>query len=220
VTPDCSNDDLDKTLTVTEIFKSIQGESTWAGRPCTFVRLTGCDVRCAYCDTRYAYDGGETMTIETILERVAGLDCRLVEITGGEPLLQAHCPALAGSLLARGYTVLCETSGTRPIAVLPADAIKIMDLKCPGSGASDKTDWTNIEALSAKDEVKFVIGDRADYEWSRDVVRRYTLEERCGAVLFAPVFGQLEPRQLAEWVLADGLEVRLQLQLHKYIWPL
>jgi len=211
--------DLDKTLVVTEIFKSVQGESTWAGLPCAFVRLTGCDVRCTYCDTQYAYEGGDTMTIGAILDRCAALACSLVTITGGEPLQQEHCPALAACLLERGFTVLCETSGTLPITKLPTGVIKIMDLKCPSSGACDKNDWSNVEALSLRDEVKFVLADRGDYEWSRDVVRRYTLTDRCKAVLFSPVFGQIEPRQIADWILADGLDVRLHVQLHKYIWP-
>lgn len=210
--------DAEKTLVVTEIFKSIQGESTWTGTSCAFVRLTGCVVGCTYCDTTYAYEGGQTMTVDEIVARCAALGCRLVEITGGEPLLQAHCPALAARLLEQGFTVLCETSGTRPIAALPAGVIKIMDLKCPGSGACDKNDWSNIDALSSQDEVKFVIGDRQDYEWSRETVRRYTLAKRCKAVLFSPVFRRLEPQRLAEWILEDGLEVRLQLQVHKYIW--
>lgn len=209
----------EKTLTVTEIFKSIQGESTWAGTPCVFIRLTGCNVGCTYCDTTYAYENGQTLCLEEVFARCEALGGRLAEITGGEPLLQPNCPALAAGLIERGFTVLCETSGTRPISVLPEAAIKIMDLKCPGSGVCEKNDWSNIDALSPRDEVKFVIGNRADYEWSRETVRRYTLARRCNAVLFAPVFGGLEARLLAEWILEDGLEVRLQLQLHKYIWP-
>ena len=211
--------DAAKKLCVAEIFASIQGESTWAGAPCVFVRLAGCDVGCAYCDTRYAHGGRDTMTVGEIVERCGAWPFRLVEITGGEPLQQEHCPALAACLLERGYTVLCETSGTLPISRLTDAVIKIMDLKCPGSGVCDKNDWSNIEALSSRDEVKFVMGDRRDYEWSRDVTGRYNLAERCNAVLFAPVFGQIEPHRLAEWILADGLNVRLQLQVHKYIWP-
>jgi 7-carboxy-7-deazaguanine synthase len=205
-------------LTVTEIFKSIQGESTWAGLPCIFVRLTGCNLRCAYCDTRYAYEGGTRMSIRKILERCEALGNKLVEITGGEPLMQDGCALLAEYLLERGYTVLVETNGTLPIRRLPAAVIKIMDIKSPSSGMSDQTDWTNIEVLSTRDEVKFVIGHRTDYEWSREVVRRYDLTPRCAAVLFSPVFGVLEPDALAAWILEDGLAVRLQLQLHNYIW--
>lgn len=206
-------------LNVCEIFASIQGESTWAGLPCIFIRLAGCSVGCAYCDTPYARDGGEPMTLDAILDRCAAWPWRLVEITGGEPLEQPECPTLAAALLERAYTVLCETSGTLPIARLPEGVIKIMDFKCPGSGIADKNDWHNVGALSCRDEVKFVMAGRADYEWSRDVVQQYGLMERCAAVLFSPAFARLEPRRLAEWILEDGLDVRLHLQLHKYVWP-
>ena len=211
-------DDLDKTLRVTEIFRSIQGESTWAGRPCVFVRLTGCEVRCSYCDTTYAYEGGEVMTIGAILARCRELGCAVVEITGGEPLQQEDCPLLARRLLDAEYAVLCETSGTLPVLGLSPGVVKVMDLKCPGSGVAEKTCWANIDALTSQDEVKFVIGDRADYEWSREVMTRHRLSSRCKAVLFAPVFGRLAPRDLAAWIVADRLDVRLQMQLHKYIW--
>jgi len=210
---------LEKTLSVTEIYKSIQGESTWTGLPCIFVRLSGCPLRCVWCDTQYAFSGGQKMTIGAIREACRGLDVSLVEITGGEPLWQKDSPLLASALLEDGRTVLCETSGALPIDVLPQEVIKIMDLKCPGSGECDKNDWANIDKLSPRDEVKFVIGDRADYEWSRSIVREYGLCARCNAVLFAPVFGWIEPRAIAEWILEDGLGVRLQLQVHKYIWP-
>jgi 7-carboxy-7-deazaguanine synthase len=210
---------LQATLVVNEIFKSIQGESTWAGRPCILVRLTGCNLRCAYCDTRYAYDESARMTVGEILGRCAELSGTLVEVTGGEPLLQPECPGLVACLLEAGYTVLVETNGTMPIGRLPQAAIKILDLKCPGSGMSDRTDWTNIAALSPHDEVKFVIGDRADYEWSRGIARRYDLASRCRAVLFSAVFNLLAPADLAAWILEDRLDVRLQLQIHKYIWP-
>ena len=204
---------------VAEIFRSIQGESTWAGWPCTFVRLTGCNLRCAYCDTRYAYEGGSAMTLDAVLEHCAELSETLVELTGGEPLAQSGCVPLAERLIAQGYTVLVETNGTLPIVQLPAAAIKIMDIKCPGSGMSNKTDWDNIQALSMQDEVKFVIGGRDDYEWSRDVIFRYDLCSRCRAVAFSPVFQAIDPRSLAEWILKDRLNVRLQLQIHKYLWP-
>lgn len=210
---------LAETLTLTEIYRSIQGESTWAGLPCTFVRFTGCHLRCVWCDTAYAFYGGEKTTVGTVLEKVAELGVPLVELTGGEPLLHKACPTLAECLLERGYTVLCETSGALPIERLPRDVIKIMDLKCPGSGESERNDWSNIGALSGCDEVKFVIADRADYEWSRDVVRRHDLPKRCRAVLFSSAFGQASPREIVEWILEDGLEVRFQLQMHKYIWP-
>jgi len=203
---------------VAEIFKSIQGESTWAGLPCAFIRLAGCNLRCAYCDTVYAYGPGRRMELDEAVRQCAALSCRLVEITGGEPLLQTETPALAQRLLDMGHTVLVETNGTLPIETLPRGAIRIMDIKCPGSGMADRIRWENIERLGKRDEVKFVIGGRMDYEWSRDVLRRYDLAARCHAVLFSAVFGLLEPKTLAGWILEDGLPVRLQLQLHKYIW--
>jgi len=209
----------DDQLRVTEIYASVQGESTWAGLPCVFIRLAGCHLRCAYCDTDYAFEGGTDMTLEAVVDQCAQWPWSLAEITGGEPLLQPACPHLATVLLERGYTVLVETSGTLPVAALPPAAIKIMDLKCPGSGVSDATDWDNIAALTGRDEVKFVIGDRADYEWSCDVVRRHQLPSRCRAVLFAPVFDVMAPQTLSEWILEDGMHVRLQLPLHKYVWP-
>jgi len=210
--------ELERTLTVTEIYRSVQGESTWAGLPCVFVRLTGCNLRCVWCDTEYAFHHGAKMTIAEILGKCDELVCPLVQITGGEPLLQKECSTLAKRLLERGKTVLCETSGALPIDVLPAGVIKIMDIKCPASGECDKNDWSNIDRLSARDEVKFVIADRGDYEWSRDIVARYDLASRCNAVLFSPVFSDMDGRRLAEWILEDGLQVRLQLQLHKLIW--
>ncbi len=212
-------DERDTILTLTEIYRSVQGESTWAGLPCTFIRFTGCNLRCRWCDTEYAFYGGEKWPLDRVLERVTELGVPLVEITGGEPLLHKGCPLLAEALLDRGHTVLCETSGALPIDRLPADVIKIMDLKCPGSGECDKNDWANIARLSPRDEVKFVLADRADYEWSRDVVRRHELSRRCNAVLFSTVFGGVPARDVVDWILEDGLEVRFQLQMHKYIWP-
>lgn len=206
-------------LNITEIFRSIQGESTWAGLPCIFIRLAGCDVGCAYCDTRYAADGGTEMTLSQILSACGTFGGQLVEITGGEPLLQAGCGPLAEALLKQDYTVLIETSGTRPIGLLPPGTIRIMDLKCPGSGACERNDWSNIAALTPMDEVKFVIADRRDFDWSCEMVRQHTLLTRCGAVLFSPVYGRLEGRLLAEWILASQLPVRFQLQLHKCVWP-
>jgi 7-carboxy-7-deazaguanine synthase len=205
-------------LTVNEIFHSIQGESTRAGRPCVFVRLTACDLRCSWCDTPYAFHEGRKRTIDEVLEAVEAYDCPLVEITGGEPLLQEDVYPLMDRLVARGRTVLLETGGHRPIDRVPAGVIKIVDIKCPGSGEADKNEWSNIDRLSNQDEVKFVVADRADYEFARDVIARYALSSRAGAVLMSPVHGVLEPRLLSEWVLADRLPVRLQLQLHKYIW--
>jgi 7-carboxy-7-deazaguanine synthase len=210
---------LEKTLRVTEVYKSVQGESTWAGLPCTFVRLARCHLRCVWCDTEYAFRGGESVSIGALLDQCDALECQLVEITGGEPLIQPNCVDLAEALLARGYTVLVETSGTLPIAALPVEVIKIMDLKCPGSGECDKNDWSNIDALSQHDEVKFVIASRADYEWAAEVVQRYQLADRCNTVLFSPVFGPVEPADIVQWILDDNLPVRFQLQMHKFIWP-
>lgn len=208
-----------ETVTVTELYKSVQGESTWAGLPCIFIRLTGCNLRCVWCDTAYAFHSGRKVSIGEIVAKCAALDCPLVEITGGEPLLQEHCGTLAQCLLDGGMTVLCETSGALPLSRLPNAVIKIMDLKCPGSGECEKNDWANIALLSPRDEVKFVIADRRDYEWSRETLRRHDLASRCKAALFSPVFGSLEPRALVEWILEDKLAVRFQLQLHKFVWP-
>lgn len=208
----------DETLVVTEVFLSIQGESTWAGLPCTFVRLTGCNLRCAWCDTAYAFHGGTRTTVGGVLEQVRAFGCRLVEVTGGEPLLQRGCTALAACLLEEGYTVLCETSGSVPIDRLPAGVVRIMDLKCPGSGECERNDWSNLDRLAAPDEVKFVIADRRDYEWSRDVVREHGLADRCRQVLFSPVWGSVAPRDLVAWILEDALPVRFQVQMHKVVW--
>lgn len=210
----------EKRLRITEIFHSIQGESTWAGLPCVFIRLTGCNLRCVWCDTAYAFHGGKWMDFSTILSAVAAFETPLVEITGGEPLAQPACPALAAALLEQGYTVLIETSGSLPINTLPEEVIRIMDLKCPGSGECEKNHWPNIGYLRPdRDEVKFVIADRSDYEWARDSIETHRLETRCRAILFSPVTGSLEPAHLAQWILEDRLPVRLQLQLHKILWP-
>lgn len=205
-------------LTVNEIFHSIQGESTHAGEPCVFVRLTACDLRCRWCDTPYAFYEGRRMSVDEVVQAVEAYGCSTVEITGGEPLLQADVHPLMQRLLDEGKTVMLETGGHRSLAPVPSGVIRVMDIKCPGSGESDKTDWDNLARLTRADQVKFVIADRADYEFARDVVRRHDLVRRCGAVLFSPVHGELEPRRLAEWVLADRLPVRVQLQLHKFIW--
>lgn len=206
-------------LTVNEIFHSIQGESSRAGRLCVFVRLTACDLRCSWCDTSYAFSEGRKMAVEEVLREVARYDCPLVEITGGEPLLQEGVYELMDRLLADGRTVLLETGGHRSIARVPAPVVRIVDVKCPASGESGRNDWCNLDRLAPHDEVKFVVQDRDDYEFARDVIARYDLASRCEAVLLSPVHGVLEPRALAEWMLADRLPARLQLQLHKYIWP-
>ena len=210
---------LQKTLRLTEIYKSVQGESTWAGLPCIFVRLARCHLRCVWCDTAYAFYGGENVAVGEIVAKCRDMNCGLVEITGGEPLVQPACVDLARALLDAEMTVLIETSGSLPIDVLPREVIKIMDLKCPDSGECDKNFWPNINALAARDEVKFVIASRRDYEWARDVTRERGLAGRCNAVLFSPVFGRIAPPDLVRWILEDGLDVRFQLQLHKFIWP-
>jgi len=204
-------------LTVNEIFHSIQGESTRAGNPCVFVRLTACDLRCTWCDTPYAFYEGRKMSIDDVVKAVDDYGCPLVEITGGEPLLQDDVYPLMERLLEAGHTVMLETGGHRPIDRVPAGVVKIVDVKCPGSGESDKNCWANLDALAPHDEVKFVIADRADYEFARDVVST-KLAGRSGAVLFSPVHGTLDPKTLSEWVLSDRLPVRVQLQLHKFIW--
>ncbi len=204
-------------MRVTEIFHSIQGESTYAGLPCTFVRLTGCPLRCTWCDSEYTFHGGTEITWHDVLERVRGYGCRLVEITGGEPLHQWEAFSLIEALCEDGYTVLVETGGAIDVSPVDRRAHIILDVKCPGSGMMDRMEWTNLDRLSSKDEVKFVLKDRADYEWACMILKQYDLPARC-AILFSPVFGQLDLRQLAEWILADKLSVRFQMQLHKYIW--
>jgi len=222
---------------ITEIFKSVQGEGTRAGLPCVFVRLTGCNLRCTWCDTAYAFHGGKKLGVKDVLARVDELCARgpeqkassaavpLVELTGGEPLLQEEIYPLAEALLERGYAVMIETSGERFVGRLPKEVIKIVDVKCPDSGEADTFEARNLEAIDDKDEIKFVLSTRRDYEFARDFTRAYGLEKRVKQVLFSPVFADpegkwqgLEPRQLVEWILADGLPVRLGLQLHKFIW--
>jgi 7-carboxy-7-deazaguanine synthase len=222
---------------ITEIFKSIQGEGTRAGLPCIFVRLTGCNLRCTWCDTAYAFHGGKKMSVEEVLGRVDELAGRseklrgsesavpLVELTGGEPLLQEEVYPLAEKLLAKGYTVMVETSGERYIGELPRKVIKIVDVKCPDSGEADTFEMRNLDALSEQDEVKFVLSTRRDYEFAREFTLQHGLAQRVRQVLFSPVFEDpggkwqgLEPRAVVEWMLADGLRVRLGLQLHKFVW--
>jgi 7-carboxy-7-deazaguanine synthase len=218
-------------VVITEIFKSIQGEGTRAGLPCIFVRLTGCNLRCTWCDTAYAFYGGTKMTVEEVRQRVhelSGPDAAgmsLVEITGGEPLLQPETPELAAKLVADGYTVLIETSGERFVGDLPREVIKIVDVKCPDSGEADTFDMANLNAIDQKDEIKFVISTRRDYEFARNFTQQHRLNECVREVLFSPVFPDpegkwvgLNARELVEWILADRLPVRLGLQLHKFIW--
>jgi len=224
-------------MVITEIFKSIQGEGTRAGLPCIFVRLTGCNLRCTWCDTAYAFHGGKKMSVEEVLARVDELAGRcegipdaqasvpLVELTGGEPLLQEEIYPLAEKLLVGKYSVMIETSGERFIGRLPREVVKIIDVKCPDSGEPDTFDMRNLEELSENDEVKFVLSTRRDYEFARVFTLRHGLAQRVKQVLFSPVFEDpqgkwpgLEPRMLVEWILADGLPVRLGLQLHKFIW--
>jgi 7-carboxy-7-deazaguanine synthase len=205
-------------LTVNEIFYSIQGESTRAGEPCVFVRLTACDLRCSWCDTPYAFYEGRKMSIADVVAAVDRHGCPLVEITGGEPLLQEDVYPLMDRLLEDGRTVMLETGGHRPIARVPHDVVKIVDVKCPGSGEADRNDWDNLDRLAPHDEVKFVIKDRADYEYARAVITRHDLRRRTAAILLSPVHGALEPKTLSEWMLEDRVPARLQLQLHKYIW--
>ena len=205
-------------LTVNEIFHSIQGESTHTGRPCVFVRLTGCDLRCVWCDTTYSFHEGRKLEVDDVVADVEQYRCDLVEITGGEPLLQEDVYPLMDRLLASGATVLLETGGHASVARVPAAVVKVMDIKCPGSGECHRNAWENVSRLTDRDQVKFVIADRVDYEFARDVLRRHTLETRCGAVLFSAVHNVLPPARLAEWVLDDRLPVRLQIQLHKHLW--
>ena len=211
------------TLRITEIFHSIQGESTWAGLPCTFVRLTGCPLRCVWCDTEYAFHGGETLAIDDVMETVRGIGTPLVEITGGEPLIQQGAFDLAEQLLEEGFTVLVDTSGALDVAPLDPRAHKIMDLKCPGSGEVERNLWSNLDHLTARDEVKFVVADREDYKWARGVIRDRGLDKavvdgRLRALLISPAWDAIDFQELAGWILEDGLPVRLQPQLHKLIW--
>jgi len=212
-------------MQITEIFRSIQGESTHAGLPCIFVRLTGCNLRCVWCDTAYAFHGGQAKSVEDVLAGVRNLsECdgrrlvNLVELTGGEPLLQKDIYPLIDRLLDLEYRVLIETSGERDISKLPAPVVRILDVKCPGSGEGGTFRLENLAALRPPDQLKFVLADRQDYEWARQFLAEHPVRDQVEAILFSPVFGQLEPRLLAGWILEDGLPIRLGLQLHKFIW--
>jgi 7-carboxy-7-deazaguanine synthase len=203
-------------LRITEIFHSIQGESTHAGRPCAFVRLTGCNLRCRWCDSEYTFTGGERMSIDDVVAQVRSYKCKLVEITGGEPLAQAESLDLIKRFCDDGFEVLIETSGSIDIAPVDRRATMILDIKCPGSGEVEKNRWENLQHLKPRDEIKFVIADRADYDWARRVIEERNLNR--WTVLFSPVWGEMNLQSLAEWMLADGVPARLQTQLHKHIW--
>ncbi|MGO8786794.1 MAG: radical SAM protein [Terriglobia bacterium] len=205
-------------MVITEIFKSIQGESSFAGLPCVFVRLTGCNLRCRWCDTAYAFHGGAKMTVDEVMGRVRQLGGKLVELTGGEPLLQDDVYPLTEQLLREGFQVLVETSGERYVGRLPRAVIKVVDVKCPGSGEGGTFHADNLGVLQRKDQIKFVIVDENDYLYARDFMHQHDLRGRVGEVILSPVFAQLHPRQLTEWILRDGLDVRLGLQIHKFIW--
>jgi len=206
-------------LKINEIIFSIQGESTRAGRPCVFVRLTGCNLRCNYCDTAYAYDEGISMGIEEIVDKVCGFGCSLVEITGGEPLLQRETPQLLTLLLDKGHTLLLETNGSKNIGIVDKRCVRIMDIKCPSSGEEKNNDLDNINRLNPGDEIKFVIADRVDYDFAKNILQSVPYKKAGVTVNFSPCFSEIDPDELAAWILDDKLEVRLNLQLHKYIWP-
>jgi 7-carboxy-7-deazaguanine synthase len=205
-------------MRITEIYQSIQGESSYAGLPCVFVRTTGCDLRCSWCDSEFTFTGGTAMTLDQIMVSVEMYKCELVELTGGEPLLQPEIYKLATRLADAGHTVLIETGGHRDISKLDPRVIRIMDLKCPASGECEKNLWSNLEHLRPVDEVKFVIADRDDYEWTLETIREHRLEDRV-KLLISTAFGMIDPDRVVEWMLEDKLRARFQLQLHKYIWP-
>ena len=206
-------------LRVTEIFHSIQGESTHAGRPCTFIRLTGCPMRCTWCDSEYTFTGGEHFSIEAILEKVREFGCQLVEVTGGEPLAQREAFDLIKRLCDEGYEVLIETGGYVSTETVDARARIILDVKCPASGEAERNHWPNLERLRADhDEVKFVVVDRADWDFAREIIAKYQLEKTAKAILISPAWNEINLQELANWIVQSGLQVRMQLQLHKYIW--
>ena len=204
-------------MKINEIFKSIQGETSYAGLPCVFIRIMGCNLRCGYCDTTYAYENGTEMPIDSILESIAGFKSRLVCVTGGEPLSNKDTPLLIKELLGKNYTVLVETNGSYDIRTIPQKAIKIMDIKCPDSSMSHLIHWQNVNYLTKLDEVKFVLNSRKDYDWTKEVINKYHLSKVTN-VLIGTVFGAISPRLVIQWILEDNLDARFQLQLHKYIW--
>jgi 7-carboxy-7-deazaguanine synthase len=205
-------------LVINEIFHSIQGESTYAGLPCIFIRLTYCNLRCSYCDTEYAFEEGKEMSVDEILNTIKPYGTKLVEVTGGEPLFQAESIALMQELCDEGYNVLLETGGSLSIEKVDSRVTIVMDLKCPSSNMTHKNRFENIGLLKATDEVKFVIGTKEDYDWAKKIIEQYSLTNTCH-VLFSPVFGAIEYKELTNWILQDNLKVRFQLQMHKYIWP-
>jgi len=206
-------------LKINEIFYGIQGESSYTGQPCVFVRLTGCNLRCSYCDTQYAYSEGEEMEIDEIIGRVSSYRCSLVEVTGGEPLIQEDTPNLIHRLLEEGFEVLLETNGSRDISIVDGRCIRIIDIKCPSSGEEKKSNPENLKRLKENDEIKFVIGDRADYEYAKNILDNINLDSPVkNAIHFSNVFGRIHPKTLAQWILEDHLNVRLHIQLHKFIW--
>jgi 7-carboxy-7-deazaguanine synthase len=204
-------------LIITEIYASVQGESSYAGIPCTFLRLTGCPLRCRWCDTAYGFYGGTEMDLNAIVERVTDLGLPLVELTGGEPLAQKNCALLAERLIAKGHRVLIETGGSEDVSVLPDKVHIIMDIKCPGSQMHERNLWANLDHLKATDEIKMVVSDREDFEWALKIIKEHQLTNRFN-VLLSPAFGLLQPKDLAEWMVAEKLNARLNLQQHKYIW--
>ncbi len=204
-------------LKVNEIYFSIQGESTKAGLPCIFIRLTYCNLRCTYCDTEYAFYEGKDYTIEQVLDEIKKYDCKLVEVTGGEPLVQEECKNLMKRLADNGYEVMLETGGSLSIKEVDHRVMIIMDLKCPSSGMLKKNLYDNINYIKPTDEIKFVIGNREDYNWSKEIIEKYDLTSKC-SILFSVVFGEIEPVTLVDWILEDKLKVRFQLQMHKFIW--
>ena len=204
-------------LKINEIYYSVQGESTHAGRPCIFIRLTYCNLRCSYCDTEYAFYDGKDMEITYIMSEIKRWDCNLVEVTGGEPLFQDECIDLLNELVNSNYEVMLETGGSLYISDVPKKVVKIVDFKCPSSGMVKKNLWSIVDDLQAHDEVKFVIGNREDFDWAKDRITEYSLDKIC-TLLFSPTFGEIDPQQIVEWILAENLPVRMQLQMHKMIW--
>ena len=204
-------------LKINEIYYSVQGESTHAGRPCIFIRLTYCNLRCSYCDTEYAFYDGKNMEITAIMSEIKQWDCNLVEVTGGEPLFQEECIDLLNELVNSNYEVMLETGGSLSISNVPKKVIKIVDFKCPSSKMVKKNLWSIVDDLQPHDEVKFVIGNRGDFDWAKDRITEYSLDKIC-TLLFSPTFGEIDPQQIVKWILADNLPVRIQMQMHKMIW--